>query len=73
MIVEITIGVLYKEKQNLTYTTTCLEEEVAQLISKIEHMKKYVHMLNNGYNMLDKILDIGDKKVIGLNIKQSSW
>lgn len=35
-----TICLLHKEKEKLTSTITCLEEEVTWLNSKIEHMKK---------------------------------
>lgn len=53
-----TICVLHKENKKLTYTIIGLEEDVTWLNSKIEHMTKFIRMLNSGSNMLDEILDI---------------
>lgn len=65
-----TIVVLHKEKEKLTSTITGMEEEVTWMNSKIEHITKYVCMLNSGFDILDEILDIGEKKVIGINFKK---
>lgn len=47
------------EKEKLVSAITHIEEEVALLNSKLENMKKYVCMLNNGSNMLYEILEVG--------------
>lgn len=59
-----TISVLLLEKEKLGSTIARLEEEVTLLKSKLDNMTKYVCMLNNGSDMLDDILEIGDKKTI---------
>jgi len=38
---------------------TSLQEENTLLNSKLENMTKYVRMLNNGFNVLNKILQVG--------------
>lgn len=58
-----TIGVFQKENEKLVSTITILEEEVTLLNSKIENMTKYVHMLNNGSNMLDGIFQVGKMSI----------
>lgn len=59
------------EKDKLGSTIADLEKEVTSLKSKIENLPKYVHMLNNGSDMLDEILEVGEKyrnmKVIWCN------
>lgn len=51
-----TTSAIHIEKEKLVSTITCFEEEVTVLNSKLEHMTKFVCMLNIGYDMLDKIL-----------------
>jgi len=41
------------------FTITGLQEENTLLNSKLENMTKSVRMLNNGSNVLDKILQVG--------------
>lgn len=62
-----TISVILIEKDKFGSTITGLEEEVALLKSKLDNMNKYVSMLNSGSNMLDEILEIGEKKAIGFD------
>lgn len=42
-------------------TIAGLEEEVTLLKSKLNNMSKSVCMLNNGYDMLYEILEVGEK------------
>lgn len=54
-----TIGVFQKEKEKLVSTITGLEEEVTLIDSKLKNMTKFMHMLNNGSNILNEILKVG--------------
>lgn len=47
-----------------------MEKEVTWMNSKTEQMTKFVCMLNSGSDMLDEILDIREKKAIGINYKK---
>lgn len=51
---------LLLKKEKLGSTIRVLEEKVALFKSKLENMK-YVRMLNNGYDMLDEILEVWEK------------
>lgn len=53
------------KKEKLGSTIIGLEDKVTLLKSKLDNMTKYVSMLNNGFDMLYEILDIGEKKAIG--------
>lgn len=50
----------------LVSTIIGLEKEDIVLNSKLENMTKFVHLLNSGSDMLDNILEIWEKNVIGL-------
>lgn len=52
------------EKEKFSSTIAGLEEEFTLFKSKHDNMTKYVCILNNGTDMSDEILEIGDKKVI---------
>lgn len=58
---------MLKEKGEAWLNHCRLEEEVTLLKSKLKNMTKYVRMLNNGFNMLDGILEVGEKKAIGFD------
>lgn len=62
-----TMSDLLIEKENLGSTIARMEEEVTLLKSKLDNMTKFVLMFNNGTNMLDEILKIGEKKAIGFD------
>lgn len=62
-----TISAILIEKDKLGSTITGLEEEVTLLKSKLDNMTKFVCMLNRGYDMLDEILEVGEKKAIGFD------
>lgn len=59
-----TTSVLHKENDKLVSTIIGLEEEITKLNSKLEYMIKYLRMLNSESDMLAKILEIGENKVI---------
>lgn len=61
-----TISGLLLEKEKLGLTIAGIEEEVTLLKYKLVNMTKLIYMLNNGYDMLDEILDIRENKTIGL-------
>ena len=62
---------LENEKAEHVETISKLKTEAMFLNSKLEEMTKYVRMLNNGSDSLDKILQTGqitgDKSGIGYN------
>lgn len=55
-----TISALLLEKEKLGSTIAGLKEEVTLLKSKLENMTKFIRMLNNGSDVLDEILDVGN-------------
>ena len=65
------IAQLENEKVEHVETISKLKTEVVFLNSKLDEMTKYVRMLNNGFDILDKILQTGqitgDKSGIGFN------
>lgn len=62
-----TVSSLLLEKEKLDSTIAGLEEEVTLLKSKLGNMTYFVHMLNNGSDILDEILEIREKKAIGVD------
>ncbi|KAI5397466.1 hypothetical protein KIW84_063330 [Lathyrus oleraceus] len=62
-----TISAPLLEEDKLGSTILDLEEEVTLLKSKLDNMIKFVRMLNNGFDMLDDITEIGEKKAIGFD------
>lgn len=52
-----TVSAILLLKEKLGSTIAGLEEEI-----KLDNMRKYFRMLNNGSNMLDEILEIREKK-----------
>ncbi|MCH95552.1 gag-pol polyprotein, partial [Trifolium medium] len=56
-----TITRLQAEKSELLSTISGLNDEVTLLNSKIEHMRKQVRMMNNVTDMLEEILEVGQK------------
>lgn len=68
------ISVVLRDKKNPTTTISELKEEVYHLNSKLVGMKKFVCMLNFGYETLDAILGIGKttKYMKGIEFDYSS-
>lgn len=62
-----TISYVLLEKEKLSSTIAGMVEEVTLFKSKLDNMTKYVCMMNNGYDMLDEILEIEEKKDIGFD------
>lgn len=62
-----TISVILMKNEKHRSTFACLKEEVTLLKSKLDNMTKSLRMLNNGSNMLDEVLEIGEKKAIVLD------
>lgn len=62
---------LHFRKKKLVSIIIGLEEEDTLLNSKLENMKKYICRLNNGWDMLDEILEVGkmskNMKAIGFD------
>ncbi|KAK2422833.1 hypothetical protein QL285_033334 [Trifolium repens] len=67
-----TINQLQTERSDHLAKITELNDEVTQLNSQLEHLKKYVRMMNTGTNLLDEILEgqsHGKPKAIGFDYR----
>lgn len=53
-----TISTLLLEKQKQSSNTSDLKEENTWLNSKLDDITKFIHMLNNGFNMLYEIFQV---------------